>query len=856
MRAGAILSLAWRESRTARRRLLLYMSSIFLGVAALVAIDSFADNVTSNVREQSRALLGGDLSIASRAALPTPVQALLDTLERGDGVRTADVTTFASMAVVPRTTLTRLAQVRAISEGYPFYGSITTRPAGRLAALHAGRNVIVDPSLLVSLDARLGDTLALGNGRFVIAGAIESTPGETGITSAISPRVYVADRWIPETGLLVFGSRAEYETLVKLPDRFTAAQQGRFLARYRGRLEPEGAQPRVRVRTVAENEFNLTDAIDDLRNFLSIVGLVALLLGGLGVASGVHAFVMKKIDTVAILRCVGATSRQVLTIYVLQAAVMGLVGAAAGTLLGIGIQFALPGVMKDLLPVDVEVRLAPVPILTGLGIGVWVALVFALRPLVGLRDVSPLQALRRESDAEVMRRSRWAPAPLLVTLAIFGSVIAIAMSRAENWREGLLLAGGVGGAVLVLWASAALLVSQARRAARPSWPFVLRQGVANLYRPGNQTRVVALALGFGVFLMSTLYQVQENLLRQLNVRLEASRANVVFFDVQDDQRVGLDSIIRAGGHEIVQAAPIIPMRIAAINGREVAALQADTTSRRRRAGWALSREYRSTYRREMQPSEKLTAGRWFSAPDGDAVHEASFEREVAEELKVGVGDTVTWNVQGVRVHTRITSLREVNWARFETNFFVVTEPAALERAPKQFVLLAHASSPEAIARLQRDVVRRYPSVSSIDLTLVQQTVGKVLSKVVMAIRFLAVLSLALGIPVLFSAVSATRRDRLREGVLLKTLGATRRQVGRIMLAEYVLLGVLGSLTGVLLSIGGAWGLSHFVFETSFRPALLPAFLVSAGMTLVAVAIGVMTGREVFRSTPMAALREA
>ena len=853
MRAKAIFVLAWRESRTARRRLLLYMSSIFLGVAALVAIDSFAENVTSSVREQSRALLGGDLSIASRAPLPGAVRALLDTLAVRDSVQSADLTTFASMAVVPRTTLTRLAQVRAVSPGYPFYGEITTQPEGRLASLHQGRNVIVDPSLLVSLDARVGDTLALGNARFVIAGTVENTPGETGITSAISPRVYMSDRWIPETGLLVFGSRAEYETLLKLPP-MSAAQQVRFLARYRPRLEPADAQPRIRMRTVAENEFNLTDAIDDLRRFLGIVGLVALLLGGLGVASGVHAFVMRKIDTVAILRCVGATSGQVLGIYVLQAAAMGLVGATAGALLGVGIQLALPGVMAELLPVDVRVRVAPMPILLGLGVGLWVALVFALRPLVALRRISPLQALRRESDATVMRATRWAPAPMLISVATVASVVAIATSRADTLLEGVLFAAGVGAAVLVLWASAALLVSQARRIARPGWPFTLRQGIANLYRPGNQTRVVALALGFGVFLMSTLYQVQDNLLRTLTVRLEQSRANVVFFDVQADQRDGVDSLIRAGGHEMVQQAPIVPMRIASINGRTIPDLQNDS-SPERRAAWALRREYRSTYRSTTQPSETITKGRWFGTPDGDDVYEASFEQELAEELQVGIGDTVTWNVQGVPVTTVITSLREVNWARFETNFFVVTEPAALERAPQQFVLLAHAPSPQAIAQLQRSVVRVYPSVSSIDLTLVQQTVGNVLGKVVVAIRFLAILSLALGIPVLFSAVSATRRDRVREGVLLKTLGATRHQVNRILLAEYALLGVLGSLTGVLLSIGAAWALSRFVFETRFVPALAPALLVSVGMTLLAIAIGALTGREVFRSTPMAALRE-
>jgi putative ABC transport system permease protein len=234
----------------------------------------------------------------------------------------------------------------------------------------------------------------------------------------------------------------------------------------------------------------------------------------------------------------------------------------------------------------------------------------------------------------------------------------------------------------------------------------------------------------------------------------------------------------------------------------------------------------------------------------------SIDQGVAEDLKLALGDTVTWDVQGVRVPTRVTSFREVNWTRFEPNFFVVFETRALQDAPKQYVLLADVPGATAVPRLQRAVVGEFPNVSSLDLTLIQQTVGRVLDRVTAAIRFMAGLSLALGIPVLFSAVSATRRERLREGVLLKVLGATRRQVGRIMLSEYLLLGALGSLVGIVLSVGGAWGLMHFVFKQPFRPAVLPALGVALLMIAIAVSIGLLTGRDVFRETPMAALREA
>lgn len=868
MKASQLLALAWRESRTARQRLLLYMSSISLGVAALVAIDSFASNTQRSVREQARSLLGGDIALSSHTAYTKPVLAALDSL-RAEGVGVTDVTSFASMALVQRSGLTRLAQIQAVTPGYPFYGEIITKPAGAWAHLQDGRVALVDPSLLIALNAQVGDTLSLGFARFVIAGTLVSVPGDVAVSTAIGPRIYIPARYLDETSLLIFGSRSDHKTLLELPP---ALPPSKFIARFKDRLQKD----QVRYRTAAETEFNLTQAINQLRDFLSVIGLVALLLGGIGVASGVNAFVMRKIDTVAILRCLGATSRQVLTIYLLQAVVMGFLGAAFGALLGIGLQLGLPHVLADFLPVDVTVTIEPVALLTGLFVGVWVALVFALNPLIALRNVSPLQTLRRESDATALRGAKFDPIRVLVALVIVLSVAALGIARAETPQQGLGFAAAIAGAVTLLYGAATLLSGAARRLVRPSWPFVLRQGVASLYRPGNQTRAVVLALGFGVFLMSTVYQVQDNLLRTVAVKLDASKANVLFFDVQDDQGAPLDSMIRANGYSIAQRTPIVPMKIVAINSLEGDALlkgdttQRDTTTeagRGARGGqgqrggghdrWILRREFRSTFRDSLMPSEKLTVGRF---PTGgsrpDQLPEVSLDAEIAKSLRVGIHDTITWDVQGVRVQTRVTSLREVNWTRFEPNFFAVFESRALEKAPKQFVILADVRGEGAVARLQRDVITRFPNVASLDLTLVQQTIGRVLDRVTTAIRFMAALSLALGIPVLFSAVSATHRERLREGVLLKVLGATRRQVGRVMLAEYVLLGSLGSLAGVILSVGGAWGLMHFIFKQPFVPALFPASLVALLMIAVAVSIGMLTGREVFRETPMAALREA
>ncbi len=847
----SIWSLAWRESRTARRRLLLYMSSISLGVAALVAIDSFSTNIIQSVKEQSRAMMGGDLTFNSSKPLTPAIDSLIDSLSR-NGIEFARMTTFPSMAVVPRTAGTRFAQVRGVTENYPFYGTIVTEPLGQWQELHKGANAIVDPSVLTTLNARVGDTLRLGFGTFTIIATVKDAPGAAGIAEAFGPRIYIPARYVAETQLLVFGSTADRSVIARLPPNI---DPDKFIGPLRARLQ----NAQVRVRTVTQTEMSTSDAIENLSNFIGIVGLVALLLGGIGVASGVRAFVARKIDTVAVLRCLGASSGQVMAIYVTQAAAMGLAGAAAGAALGVAVQFLLPNVLTGFLPIDVEVTLVPEAVLTGLAIGGWIALIFALRPLLALRNVSPLQTLRRDTDANVLRM-RWTDSPrLIVDLAMVASVLAIALLRARTPEQAFWMSVATGVAILALSLSAALLSWAARRGLRSGWPYVIRQGVANLYRPGNQTRAVTLALGFGAFLVSTLYLVQRNILQRFAIEAEASVGNVVFFDVQQDQSAGLDSIVRGGGHGVVQVAPVVTMRIASINGKSVADMRPVPRGEQGRARWALRREFRSTFRDRPAASEKVTVGKWFSA---EAIRtpadtgQISMEEGIAGELDVAIGDNITWNVQGVEIPTRITSLRKVTWTRFEPNFFVVFAPPVLEAAPKQFVLLANVSDPARVPLLQRAVVNRFPNVSSLDLTSIKRTVDRIVGRASLAIRFMALFSFAVAIPVLFSAVSATRRARVREGVLLKTLGATRGQIARILLAEYSLLGLLGGLTGMLLSIAGGWAVVRFIFKVPFTAALGPVAGIAAVIVGLTLLIGLMAGRDVFKETPIAALRDA
>ncbi len=860
MRARFIVAMAWRETRAARRRLLLFASAISIGVAALVAISSFTANLETAVRRESRSLLGADLALGTNRPFTPQFQALIDSA-RTAGTPVTLRTTFSSMAYVPGSTgPTRNADVRAVGPGFPFYGDVVTSPAGRWRALDTGRVAIADTSLLVQLGAHIGDTLALGNGRFVIAATVSDVPGRlAGGVSSFGSQVYIPERYVRETGLLVFGSRATYQALLKFPNPTDAR---RFTDR-NGRLI---RQEHIRAQTAEDTEADITKALDNMESFLEFVGLIALLLGGIGVASGVTAFLAGKLETIAVLRCLGAKRPLIFAIYLTQAVGLGLVGAAMGAVLGSGVQLLLPHLLKGILPLDVHVRLEPMVLLGGVGIGVGVSVLFALRPLIEVRLVSPLQAIRKayETEAALPRD------PL--RLAAFGllaaGVLLLCMVRNDNAAVGMGFAVAIGVSVLILTLTARLIAWTAKRLttlrrARERWPYVLRQGLANLHRPRNQTRAVLTALGFGVGLLAALYLVQSNLLSQVSLtRLKtAGQPNLVFMYIQSDQVAGVRQAVLEAHAPILQAVPIVQMRIAAINGRTVDQLRSDTGSRRP-ANWTLRRDYRSTFRDTLINSEKLTRGAMWrgngaGVPDsaGTLVYPMSLSNDVADDLHVGLGDRITWDVQGQQVQTRVTALRDVDWARFEPNFFAVLSSAALQQAPSIWVLLTRVDDAGHRAILQRNVAEKFSNVVAFDIAVIQQTVERIFSKVAIAVRFMAGFSLATGALVLLGAVSAGRIQRIREGALLKALGATRRQLSRILLAEYLALGAMAALVGIGIAALGAYAFVHWVLKLDFAIPGIPLGVVFLGTAGLVAVVGLTASREVFRRTAMEVLRD-
>jgi putative ABC transport system permease protein len=862
--AGFVVRLAWREAHAARRRLLLLTWSVVAGVGALVAVNSFTRNLTVAVAEQAQDLLGADLSIAGRAPTDSDATArrLLDSLRNSGGaaVRTARSANFAAMAYRPGSGAGRLVQVRTVDPGWPYYGEITTAPAGTWSELQAG-GIIVDPSLLTTLGVKVGDTLALGASRFPIVATATNVPGDIGLQMAFGARVFIATSALPATRLIAFGSRADYETFIRLPSTINPQLVATANA---------GAMRRAQysLHTIAEDRDSLTRGLIRLGNYLGLVALAALLLGGLGVASAVHVFIRQQLDSIAVLRCLGATSSQIFAAYLLQALGMALLGSLIGALAGVGLQQLMPYVVRDFLPVGVRVIPSPQAILVGIGSGLWTAAMFALLPLLGIRSVAPLVTLRRNVDPVPMR---WDLLRIGAAVIVPASVVALAAIQVGSLRHAAAFAAGCGAALAVLWIASAILIAAARRWTPAISAYLPRQGLANLHRPANQTVTVVLALGFGAFILTTLFTAQQNLLRAMRIDDVTDRADLVLIDIQNEQRTTIDSILHAARLSYTPYVPIVPMRILDLKGEAVGTLVARDSARRaagtdqqraNRPGpspWAFRREFRSTYRADRMSSERLTAGRWFSRASGDgrrasAPVEISVEADLARELGVGIGDPITWDVQGVPIYSRVTSLRDVNWARFEPNFFVVFAPGALEQAPQSWVTMVRAPDPLVRGAVQRTVAEHAANVTAVDIGQMEHAVESVVDRVILAIRFMALFSLVTGTIVLIGAIATSRWQRIREGTLLRTLGATRRQVLVILCVEYAALGLSASLVAVALAGGAGWALAKWVFDTHFVLPIMSMAALGAALVALTTVVGLANSVEALNRPPLEVLR--
>jgi putative ABC transport system permease protein len=850
-----IVKMAWRDSRRNRVRLLLFISAIIAGIAALVAVRSFSYNLQRDIEREAKTLLGADLLIQSNQPMPDSIRTLFAV-----GGRQSRVLNFASMARFPRTGGTRLCQIRAIEGDFPFFGKWKTTP----------ENALVDHALLLQFGMAPGDSIQVGDVTFAIEGDLLSSPGRPGVGSAIAPTVFIPIAWLDSTDLVQRGSRIDYQYFFMMPEGVSADTLAK-------RHEKVLETARMDAETVESRKENLGDAFGRLGVFLNLVGFIALLLGCIGVAGAVHLYIKDKLPTVAILRCLGASGRKAFLVYLVQVMGIGLLGALIGAALGALIQKLLPWVARDFLPIDeVSTDVSLVAVSQGVLLGLLVAVLFALLPLAGILGTSPLRTLRAVSDDEPPARRHWwlrVGVYALIGLVLLGFTTWLI----GRWRDALVFAGGVLAAFGVLWAVAQVLSWLLRRFFPKKWSYVWRQGIANLFRPNNQTVLLIVTIGLGAMLLSTLFLTQNMLLKQIEFSSSGRQPNMIVFDIQTNQRDSVAELVRASGMPLMQQVPIVTTRVRSIDGltkSQYDALHPDpdsalTREERRRDGppppddpnnqrvahWVWEREYRVTFRDTLIDSEELTEGTWSGVHNPqDAVVKVSISDGLQRAMKAKIGTRIVFNVQGVPIETEVASVRKVDFGRLQTNFLVLFPKGVLEQAPQFHVVVSRVESADQSARFQSELVRRYPGISAIDMTQILKSVDEVLSKVSFVIRFMAMFSILTGLLVLLSSIYQSKFSRIRESVLLRTLGASRRQILQINLIEYFLLGTLACLAGVGLSVAAAWGLARFALDIPFEPDWWPLLLTFGGITGLTVLLGLFNSREVVRKPPLEVLR--
>lgn len=828
--------MAWRDTRTYRRRLLLFFSCIAMGVGAIVATRSVGVNLEQAVQDQAKTLLGADLEMSSQRPFGAETEALIDSL----GGRQAREVRFASMVYFPRVDGTRLVQVRSIDGDFPFYGSFSTQPSDARTGRFRTGSALVEESLMIQYDVEVGDSLRLGTSIFEIVGRVVAVSGESAAFMDAAPRVFFPLQDLPSTGLIRHGSIVTYRTTFALPEETDWEVLGSRLREHR---EDHG----VRYETVSLRARRIGRSLDHLYRFLNTSGFAALLLGCVGVASAVHVYIRQKLPTVAVLRCLGARANQALAVYVIQTLGLGVLGSIVGAVAGAILQAILPVALAELLPVQVDVRVDVRSVVQGVGIGTLLSLLFALLPLAPVRRVSPLLSLRANYD----QKHALEKMQVGLTAVTFGTVVGLSVLQMGEVGTGVGIAAGIGVAYAVLGVSA-FGVSQLLRKFLPrSWPYTLRQGAANLYRPQNQTQVLVLSLGLGTFLISTVYLTQDALLSHLAVTGGGNRPNIVLFDVQPDQGDAVVEILRTVDLPIIHRVPVVTMRLVSTKNESVQVMmdRADRPST-----WVLTREYRSTYRAELFESELVIRGAWKGVYEGSGPVPVSLGQNLMRNLDLSIGDALTFDVQGVSVDCVVSSVREIDWQRIQPNFWVVFPQGSLESAPQFEVVTSRVPSTEASAMLQRRMVRAFPNISVIDIGLVLRTADEVLSKIGFVIRFMALFSVATGLIVLTAAVISSRYQRIKESVLLRTMGASRSQIQRILLIEYLFMGSLAGVVGSSLAVAGAWILSITVFDVGFVVPGIEVLIVFAGVAVLTVLVGAANSRGIATRPPLEVLR--
>lgn len=879
--------MAWRETRGAWRHFLYFFVCIAVGVGALVGVSLFAAHVDRAVTKEARGLLGGDLEIRSSHPLGDKGRDVLLSLgERG--ITTTRVSELVAMAA--RTEggalsgqRTQIVELKAVESSYPFYGILRLEPQQSLDhLLHPDPaackepsclGAVVQESLLLRMGVAVGDRLKIGRATFLITGLVRTEPDRMANAFSLGPRVLISHDGLRASELIKPGSRVRERQLLRLPAGLALEP---LRAELRGRLAAEN----VRVSGYRDAQPQLKQFLEQLSRYLGLIGLTALFIGGLGVAMSIQAFLQEKLKTIAVLKTVGADSATIVRTYVVQALGLGFLGSLAGMLLGIGLQRVLPPLLAgvfvsdllDQLGGSVELSSASIgPLLKGGALGLLTTLLFTLWPLLRIREIKPAAIFRRDvesapSDVAAQTlswRARWGlddRLNLLTAIAIVAGLGGLSIWQAGSWKVGGLFMGGLILAVALLFGCARALVGGLRRLPRPA-SLSLRYAMGNIARPGGHTAGTLVAIGMSVIVIVTVALVEQALLHQVGETRPVDAPTFFFIDVQPDQQEGFGKLVRAQtGGRSPELTPLVRSRLHAVNGEPVKFEEEREQEERREEGkderrrqWYLSREYVLTFLEALPKGNEIVRGAWWKPGQVFPGPQVSVEEEAAKSLGLEIGSTMEFDIQGATIAAEVSSIRKVEWGNFSTNFYLILSPGSLDGAPVTYVATINVP-PEQEVPLQQAVVASFPNVSAIHVGDVLDNFARVLDRLALAIRAVAVFCVVTGGLVMAAALAATRYRRLYESVILKALGATRGLIARTFAAEYALLGLVGGMMAIGLSSALSWLVLTYIFELPW--SLYPAVLLTGlGLTiLLTLVVGFLSTYQILGQRPLAILR--
>jgi putative ABC transport system permease protein len=853
-RAAAI---AWRDLKSAPGKFAFVVLSVAVGVAALVGVRGLSDSFRRTLSGQARSLMAGDLSARIfHAPSAEELTKTADLVKQSAGtIRTTWVTETVSMASVPQDPVPLLVSLKAVDPNeYPYYGTAELEPTMSLKEALAGDSAVVADEFLIRLNAHVGQTLRLGGKMFRISAVLEQEPDRITAGAGLGPRVMISQDALKQTGLLAPGSRASERLLVKLPD---AAPRGLTAdaqtAAMRSQLET--ALPDAQVMDFREGNPALSRGLDNATSILSLICLVAMVLGAIGVAMAMHAHLEQRMDMLAILKALGAGSADLLRIFLLQTVGLGLAGALLGVAAGVGVMAALPSAFGKLLPVHAVLAIPWQSGLAGLGTGVLTTLLFCLPPLFEVRGVRPVLVLRRlvEQGPSGLRGhiERWVHRwpQLLLSAALVLPLIGIAWALSDSVAVGVRFGLAFAGALVVLMILAGITLATLRfflHWTRLRLPSSLRHGLANLYRPGNQSTPVLAALGTGVMLILAVYLIQADLLRDLRETASPKLPNVFLADVRTDEVAGVKAFFaqQAGVSQKLDMIPVVMGRFVSINGTPVEQLKGQHFPLRMLQSADL------TWADTPPEGDKVTEGAWWKTAKAA---EIAVGEGVAKRLQLHIGSAVELETGGVKQALKVGAIYRADGQHLGARVSFVLPSGMIEAQPSTWYGGAHID-PKQVGSMERGLFAAYPTVTVINVADVLERIENVVGQITFVVRLLAGFSILAGLMILASSIASTRFRRMREAVVLKTLGATRMRIVRTFSVEFSVLGLLAGAVGVIFAnLLTRVLLSRL--DVGFHVEWGATFVALVGTAVLATATGWIASYRILGLRPLEVLRE-